>query len=439
MHKKFENTQQWLDFDREHLWHPYTSMHSPLPCYPVVATDGAYIELADGQRLLDGMSSWWAAIHGYNHPVIRAALSEQLLTMPHIMFGGIAHPMASELGQRLIDITPEPLQHVFLADSGSIAIEVALKMALQYWQSLGHLNKRKLLTVRGGYHGDPFACMSVGDPDNGQHHLFTEVISKQVYAPRPTIAFSEAWEPSDIDALRELLEQQHNDIAAVIIEPIVQGAVSMRFYHPSYLASLRQLCDEFSVLLIFDEIATGFGRTGELFAMSHAGVCPDILAIGKALTGGTMTLAATLASRKVSQGISSGSAPMLMHGPTFMANPLACAAACASIDILLDESSEATYPEGWRNRISAIERSLKSLEQVADHPAVANVRVLGAIGVVQMHNLVDVAKVQARLVEKSVWVRPFGHLIYVMPPYILSAEQLSHLCTSIVDTIIELY
>ncbi len=414
-------------------------MHEPLPCYPVVAASGAYLELADGRHLLDGMSSWWSAAHGYNHPKLCAAVSEQLEQMSHVMFGGIAHPMASELGQRLIDITPEPLQHVFLADSGSIAIEVAIKMALQYWQSLGQTDKRQLLTVRGGYHGDPFVCMSVGDPENGKHHLFKGVISQQLYVDRPEIEFEGAWHDEDISSLRQALEQQHADIAAVILEPIVQGAVSMRFYHPEYLKQLRILCDEFSVLLIFDEIATGFGRTGEMFAMHHAGVCPDILSVGKALTGGMMTLAATLASTKVSEGISSGSVPVLMHGPTFMANPLACAAACASIDLLLSSGEGSPYPKGWQNTVNIIEHSLQALKAVESHPAVANVRILGAIGVVEMAAVLDVAKVQASLVEQGVWVRPFGRLIYVMPPYILTPQEQAKLCHSVIHTINTLY
>lgn len=439
MQKNFSSTQQWLDFDREHLWHPYTSMHQPLPCYPVVAAKGAYLELADGRQLLDGMSSWWCAAHGYNHPKLTAAISEQMAQMSHVMFGGIAHPMASELGKRLIDMTPAPLQHVFLADSGSIAIEVAIKMALQYWQSLGQTTKQRMLTVRGGYHGDPFTCMSVGDPENGKHDLFRGVLSQQIYVDRPEIRFDEDWHNQDIAPLRAALEQQHSEIAAVILEPIVQGAVSMRFYHPTYLTQLRALCDEFSVLLIFDEIATGFGRTGELFAMTHADVCPDIMAVGKALTGGMMTLAATLASTKVSEGISSGTVPVLMHGPTFMANPLACAVACASIDLLMSSGSDSPYPDGWQTTINTIEQSLQGLKAIEGHPAVADVRVLGAIGVVEMKQVVDVAKVQASLVEQGVWVRPFGRLIYVMPPYILTVQQQTKLCDSIIQTINSLY
>ena len=414
-------------------------MDSPLPCYPVVATQGAYVELANGQQLLDGMSSWWSAIHGYNNPRIAQAVAEQLKIMPHFMFGGAAHSGASELGKRLIDMTPDSLKHVFLADSGSIAIEVALKMALQYWQSLGQKNKRKLLTVRGGYHGDPFACMSVGDPENGQHHLFEDLISKQLYAPKPMIRHGQDWQQSDIEQLTVLLEQQHENIAAIIIEPIVQGAVSMHFYHPQYLTELRRLCDEYSVLLIFDEIATGFGRTGTLFAMEHAAICPDIMAVGKALTGGTMTMAATLASADVADGISSGSAPVLMHGPTFMANPLACAAACASIDLLIDQSKESLYPGGWQVTLETLHLGLTALNQLAGHEAVENVRILGGIGVVEMRNKVDVAKVQAELVKHSVWVRPFACLIYVMPPYILTKDEIGHLCGSIIEVVNRLY
>jgi len=432
---EFNTTQEWLDFDRAHLWHPYTSMHQALPCYPVVATNGVMIELDDGRQLLDGMSSWWCAIHGYNHPKLVQALKAQAEKMPHIMFGGIAHQGASELGAKLLQILPEQFKHVFLADSGSIAIEVALKMALQYWQSVGQPAKQQILTVKGGYHGDPFTCMSVADPVNGNHQLFRGVISPQLYAHRPEVGFDQAWQSSDLDSVRQLLETNSQEIAAVIIEPIVQGAVSMRFYHPEYLRELRALCDEYSVLLIFDEIATGFGRTGKMWAMEHAGICPDIVSVGKALTGGVMTLAATICTAEVAHGISNGKVPQLMHGPTFMANPLACAVACASIDVLLDSGSDATYPNGWQVAVQTIAQSLQALKQIEDHNSVAEVRILGAIGVVQMHEVVDVAAVQAALVEKGVWVRPFGHLIYVMPPYILSPAQVLQLCDAIIDTI----
>ncbi len=439
MQTKFSSTQDWLNFDREHLWHPYTSMADPLRCYPVVAAKGAYLELADGRQLLDGMSSWWCAIHGYQHPQLNQAVSEQLTKMSHVMFGGIAHRAAAELGARLIDLTPEPLQQVFFADSGSIAIEVAMKMALQYWQSRGQNEKCKLLSVRGGYHGDPFACMAVGDPVNGQHHLFKGVLAKQFFAERPRIRFEEDWQDEDIHSVRELLIAHHQDIAGVILEPVVQGAGGMRFYSPHYLTALREVCDEFDVLLIFDEIATGFGRTGKLFALEHAQVCPDILSVGKALTGGMMTLSATLSTPKISQEISSGSAPALMHGPTFMANPLACAVSCASIDVLLETGDAATYPKGWQPKIVEIEAALSGLDVLKDHPAVADVRVLGAIGVVEMKAAVDVAKVQAAMVERGVWLRPFGNLIYMMPAYILTPDEQRLLVQSVVDMVKTLY
>ena len=434
----FQNTQDWLDFDRDHLWHPYTSMGNPLPCYPVVATEGAMIELADGRQLVDGMSSWWCAIHGYNHPKLMQALQAQAEQMPHVMFGGFAHQAASELGAKLLQILPDQFQHVFLADSGSIAIEVALKMALQYWQSIGQPAKQNILTVKGGYHGDPFTCMSVGDPQNGNHQLFRGVISPQHYADRPNIGFEQDWQAHDIDSVKQLLETKNKEIAAVIIEPIVQGAVSMHFYHPEYLRALRALCDEHSVLLIFDEIATGFGRTGKMWAMQHAGICPDIVSVGKALTGGVMTLAATVCTTKVANGISDGEVPQLMHGPTFMANPLACAVASASIDVLLDSSADASYVNGWQASVKAIEKSLYTLKKIENHDSVADVRILGAIGVVQMHEVVDVAKVQAALLAKGVWLRPFGHLIYLMPPYVLTESEVLKLCTAVIETIQEL-
>lgn len=434
----FKSTQDWLDFDREHLWHPYTSMADPLPCYPVVATQGSMIELADGRQLIDGMSSWWCAIHGYNHPQLLRALQAQAKQMPHVMFGGIAHQAASELGAKLLQILPDQFQHIFLADSGSIAIEVALKMALQYWQSIGQPAKQQILTVKGGYHGDPFTCMSVGDPQNGNHPLFRGVISPQHYADRPNISYEQDWQAHDIDSVKRLLETKSSEIAAVIIEPIVQGAVSMHFYHPDYLRALRDLCDEHSVLLIFDEIATGFGRTGKMWAMEHAGICPDIVSVGKALTGGVMTLAATICTSTVANGISGGEVPQLMHGPTFMANPLACAVACASIDVLLDSGPEASYVDGWQQSVIAIEQSLRTLKQIESHHSVAEVRILGAIGVVHMNEAVDVAIVQAALVAKGVWVRPFGHLIYLMPPYILTELEVLKLCSAVIETIQEL-
>ncbi|MEE9271985.1 MAG: adenosylmethionine--8-amino-7-oxononanoate transaminase [Robiginitomaculum sp.] len=428
-------TKDWLAFDRDHLWHPYTSMKDPLPCYPIVGAQDVYLELAGGQKLIDGMSSWWSALHGYNQPKLNDALIGQMQKMSHVMFGGIAHQPASELGARLLQITPDCFEHIFLADSGSISVEVALKMALQYWQSSGRKDKHSFLTVRGGYHGDPFTCMSVGDPDNGQHGLFPRVIAKHHFVARPQTRFSDAWDESDIGAFKHALETKHKSIAAVIVEPIVQGAGGMHFYHPEYLRRVRTLCDEHNVLLICDEIATGFGRTGTLFAMEHAHITPDILCVGKALTGGMMTLAATITTRNVAMTISNGAVPVLMHGPTFMGNPLACAVACASIDLLFQCGKEALYPQGWAAQIRRIEQGLHKLHDVADHKDVQEVRVLGGIAVVEMHAPVNVERIQAALVRKGVWVRPFGKLIYIMPPYIISDAQLKTLCGAIVEVI----
>ena len=450
----FKHPQDWLDFDKAHLWHPYTSMKDPLPCYPVIGAKGVMLELADGRQLIDGMSSWWSAIHGYGQPALIAAGTAQLQHMSHVMFGGIAHQPAAELGARLLKLAPDGFEHIFLADSGSISIEVALKMALQYWQSrhgfAGAQQKQSFITVRGGYHGDPFSCMSVSDPDNGQHHLFPRAIAKHIFVPRPEIGFYDEWDARDIEPLKRAVEAHHRDVAALIVEPIVQGAGGMRFYHPEYLRAARALCDEYNLLLICDEIATGFGRTGKIWAIDHvggdhdrgervgrehAGIIPDIFCVGKALTGGMMSLAATLTTADVAMTISNGDATQLMHGPTFMGNPLGCAIACASLDLLMATGKGALYPQGWAAEITRIERGLMGLKALEGHETVADIRVLGAIGVVEMKSAVNVGALQEKFVKAGVWVRPFGKLIYIMPPYIISDAELTQLCTAIVDVV----
>ncbi len=416
-----KSTQNLLDYDREHIWHPYTSMRNPLPVYAVESASGVTIKLADGRELIDAMSSWWAAIHGYNHPVLNQAIEQQLQSMSHIMFGGLTHRPAVELAKILIDITAEPLQHVFFADSGSVSVEVAIKMAVQYAYALGNRNKQKLLTVCGGYHGDTLGGMSVCDPVNGMHTMFSDILPQQIFAPQPECNDDGS---TNIDELEVLLNKHQDEICAVIIEPVVQGAGGMHFYCAQYLQQLRVLCDQYNVLLILDEIATGFGRTGTLFAYEQAGIVPDILCLGKALTGGYMTLAATLSSKKVVDGINADGSGVLMHGPTFMANPLACAVANASIELLLSSC--------WQNKVAQLEQQLyKELKPCRSLPAVKEVRVKGAIGVVELYRPVNMAVLQAAFVKQGVWIRPFNRLVYIMPPYIIQPDELSRLTSAI--------
>ncbi|MGF1736179.1 adenosylmethionine--8-amino-7-oxononanoate transaminase [Photobacterium satsumensis] len=420
--QKTNNTVD-LEFDQQHVWHPYTSTLNPLPCYPVVSASGVYLQLEDGREIIDGMSSWWSTIHGYNHPALTEAAKAQLDKMSHVMFGGITHQPAVELCRKLVNITPEPLQHVFLADSGSVAVEVSLKMALQYWHAKGE-RRPKFLTVKHGYHGDTFAAMSVTDPDNSMHSLYKGFLPEHIFAQSPECGFFEPWQESDINDFRHQLEQHQNEVAAVIIEPIVQGAGGMRIYHPTFLKRVRQLCDEYGILLIADEIATGFGRTGKLFACEHAGISPDIMCVGKALTGGYMTLSATLASTHVANTVCSGEAGCFMHGPTFMGNPLACAVANASLDLLAQGH--------WQEQVKTIEKQLsESLPEIEKLDKVKAVRWLGAIGVVELYEPVDMAKIQETFVDSGVWIRPFGTLVYIMPPFIINQQQLSQLTSAI--------
>ncbi|MEJ2531863.1 MAG: adenosylmethionine--8-amino-7-oxononanoate transaminase [Halioglobus sp.] len=417
--------------DRRHIWHPYASATDAPEVFPVVGAEGVRLQLADGRELIDGMASWWCAIHGYNHPILNRAVQTQLQAMSHVMFGGLTHPPAVKLARMLTDLTPPALDRVFFSDSGSVSVEVAIKMAIQYWHAIGRGEKQRLVALRSGYHGDTFGAMSVCDPVTGMHHLFGDVLPKQLFAPAPTCRFGEPCGDAEMAAITELLSQHHGEIAAVIVEPVVQGAGGMRFYSAEYLVHLRALCDAFDVLLIFDEIATGFGRTGKLFALEHAGIEPDILCLGKALTGGYMTLAATLCTDRVSERISAGEAGAFMHGPTFMGNPLACATAIASIELLLSQP--------WQRRVQQLQDQLgEGLAPARDLPHVVDVRTLGAIGVIELSEPVDMKRVQPMFVERGVWVRPFGRLVYAMPPFIMESRDTAALTGAMVEVVASL-
>jgi adenosylmethionine-8-amino-7-oxononanoate aminotransferase len=422
--------EELCQLDQDHVWHPYASMPNAVPCVPVESANGCEIHLKDGRTLIDGMSSWWACIHGYNHPKLNDAAIAQMNKMSHMMFGGLTHEPAVQLAKALIEMTPSnettKLDKVFYCDSGSVAVEVAMKMALQYQYNLGKPEKNQFLTIRGGYHGDTFEAMSVCDPVNGMHHLFQSSLPTQLFAPPPTINFDEEWDEHDIQAFQQLLEQHSSEVAAVILEPIVQGAGGMRFYHPTYLQRVRELCDQHDVLLICDEIATGFGRTGKLFAVEHANIVPDILCIGKALSGGFLSFAATITSSQVADVFSQGPAGVLMHGPTFMGNPLACAVSLASLQLLQSYDLPKT--------ISSIETQLRDeLEPCKESPYVQDVRVLGAIGVVEMKEPFDLSIVQPQVVDHGVWLRPFGKLLYTMPPFIIQKHELRKITKAMVS------
>ena len=419
-----------LEFDRDHLWHPYTNVAKPGPAHLVKEAEGIWLTLDDGTRVIDAMSSWWCTIHGHRHPQIVQAMHDQLDRLPHVMFGGLTHDPAVELGKRLISMLPDVLNRVFYCDSGSVSVEVAMKMAVQYQMAMGRTGRTGFATIRGGYHGDTWKAMSVCDPVNGMHGLFRGALGIEHFLPRPSVQMGQEW-PDDpalngVAEMEALLTEQADNLAAVILEPVVQGAGGMYFYHPQYLVELRKRCDQHGILLIFDEIATGFGRTGKAFALEHAGVVPDIICLGKALTGGHISFAATVATKDVAYGIGESEAGVFMHGPTFMGNPLACAAACASLDLMADGA--------WQTRVAQIEAQMREdLEPARDYDGVVDVRVLGAIGVIQMAEWQDTSIAHRKARQSGVYLRPFAHNIYTMPPFITEPEDLSRITTAMLD------
>ena len=414
-----------LAFDREHVWHPYGALPSALAPLPVVSAEGVRLRLADGRELIDGMSSWWCAIHGYRHPALDGAIEAQLQKIAHVMFGGLTHEPGVRLAERLVELTPDGLEEVFFADSGSVSVEVAIKLCLQYQRARGHRARTRLMTIRGGYHGDTFGAMAVCDPVGGMHSLFAGVLPEHVFAERPPDGFDAALDERWAAGVRELVARHSDELAAIVVEPVVQGAGGMRFHSPACVRLLRELCDEHRLLLVLDEIATGFGRTGAMFACEYAGVAPDVMCVGKALTGGYLTLAAMLCTRAVADAVSRGEGGGLMHGPTFMGNPLACSVALASLELLADGS--------WRERVGTIERGLRDgLQPARELPCVRDVRVLGAIGVVQLERDVDIAAATAAAVAHGVWLRPFRDLIYTMPPYVIGDADLARVSAAIV-------